>query len=239
LGRSVSYALGPELKRRYPEIEASCRVWPWHRSLVKYQDKKFDEYSFYLTDPTFFTMFTFPFVKGNAEIALADLNSIVITEETAHRYFDEEDPIGKILHVASHNTDFTVTGVIQNIPSNSHLQFNMVARVEYLGEDRIGRWEEWVAPSYVLLESGANEEDVEEKIAGIYEEHLDCAHFDMWAGRIVSILAVGGLLDVKGRSEAQQALHTGRLYWQPAPGCRRFRWESPVRRNRRDRLFPE
>jgi hypothetical protein len=49
----------------------------------------------------------------------------------------------------------------------------MVARVEYLGEDRIGRWEEWVAPSYVLLESGANEEDVEARIAGIYEEHLD------------------------------------------------------------------
>ena len=78
-GRSVSYALGPELERKYPAIEASCRVWPWHRSLVKYQDKKFDEYSFYLTDPTFFTTFTFPFVKGNAETALADLNSIVIT----------------------------------------------------------------------------------------------------------------------------------------------------------------
>jgi putative ABC transport system permease protein len=172
-GRAVSYALGPELERKYPEIEASCRVWPWHRSLVKYQDEKFDEYSFYLTDPTFFTMFTFPFVRGNAETALADLNSIVITEETARRYFGEKDPMGKILRVASHNTDFTVTGVIQNIPSNSHLQFNMVARVEHLGEDRIGRWEEWVAPSYVLLKPGANEEDVEERIAGIYKEHLD------------------------------------------------------------------
>jgi len=172
-GRSVSYALGPELEQKYPEIEASCRVWPWHRSLVKYQDKKFDEYSFYLTDPTFFTMFTFPFAKGNAATALADLNSIVITEEAARRYFGEEDPMGKILHVARHNADFNVTGVIQNIPSNSHLQFDLVARVEYLGKDRIGRWEEWVAPSYVLLKSGANEEDVEEKIAGIYKEHLD------------------------------------------------------------------
>ncbi len=172
-GRAVSYALGPELEREYPEIEASCRVWPWHRSLVKYQDKRFDEYRFYLVDPTFFTMFTFPFVKGNAETALADLKSIVLTEQTAQRYFGEEDPIGKVLHVTSHNTDFTVTGVVQNIPSNSHLQFDMVARVEYLGEDRIQRWEEWVAPSYVLLESDAKEEDIEEKIAGIYEEHLD------------------------------------------------------------------
>jgi len=172
-GRSVSYALGPELERKYPEIEASCRVWPWHRSLVKYQDKKFDEYRFYLVDPTFFTMFTFPFIKGNPETALADLESIVITEQTARRYFGEEDPLGKVLHIASHNTDFTVTGVVQNIPSNSHLQFNMAARVEYLGEDRIQRWEEWVAPSYVLLKSGSSKDDVEEKIAGIYEEHLD------------------------------------------------------------------
>ena len=171
-GRAVSYALGPELEQKYPEIEASCRVWPWHRSLVKYQDKKFDEYRFYLVDPTFFTMFTFPFIRGNPETALANLKSIVLTEQAAQRYFGEEDPVGKVLRMASHNTDLTVTGVVQNIPSNSHLQFDMVARVEYLGEDRIQRWGEWVAPSYVLLESGSGEEDVEEKIAGIYEEHL-------------------------------------------------------------------
>jgi putative ABC transport system permease protein len=172
-GASVSYALGPELERKYPEIEASCRVWPWHRSLVKYQDKRFDEYNIYLTDPSFFTIFTFPFVEGNAETALADLNSIVITEETARRYFGEENPIGKILHVAVHNTDFTVTGVVQDIPSNSHMQFDMVARVEYLGEDRLRRWEEWVSHSYVLLRSDEDEENVEGKIAGIYEGHLD------------------------------------------------------------------
>ncbi len=173
IGASVSYALGPELKRKYPEIEDHCRVWPWQRSLVKYKDKKFDEQNIYLVDPSFFTMFTFPFVKGNAKTALSDLNSLVITEDTAHRYFKEEDPIGKILHMAQFNIDFTVTGVVQDIPSNSHLQFDLAARVEYLGEDRIRRWREWVAPAYVLLHPEAEEKDVEKKIAGIYEEHLD------------------------------------------------------------------
>jgi ABC-type antimicrobial peptide transport system permease subunit len=172
-GASVSYALGPELKAKYPDIEESCRVWPWHGSLVKYQDKRFDERRIYLTDPSFFTMFTFPFVKGNPETALADLNSIVITEETALRYFGAEDPMGKVLHVASYKTDFTVTGVVKEIPSNSHLRFGLVARVEYLGEDRIQRWEEWVSHSYVLLREGAIQEEVESKIAGIYKEHLD------------------------------------------------------------------
>jgi len=173
VGTSVSYALGPELKEKYAEIEDSCRVWPWHRSLVRYQDKNFDEFRIYLTDPSFFTMFTFPFVKGNAETVLADRNSIVITEETAHRYFGAQDPIGKVLYLAQDDTDFTVTGVIQDIPSNSHLQFDMVARVELLGEDRIRRWGEWVAPSYVLLRKDADKEAVEQKIAGIYHGHLD------------------------------------------------------------------
>ncbi len=172
-GASVTYALAPELKAKYPEIEESCRVWPWHRSLVKYQDKRFDESRIYLTDPSFFTIFTFPFVKGNPETALAEMKSIVITEETARRYFGNEDPMGKILYVASYKTDFTVTGVVKKIPSNSHLQFDLVARVEYLGADRIQRWQEWVSYSYVLLQDGANQQEVESKIAGIYKEHLD------------------------------------------------------------------
>jgi len=172
-GTSVSYALGPELKQKYSEIEESCRVWPWHRSLVKYRDKSFDEFNIFLTDPTFFSMFTFPFIKGNAKTALAAKNSIVITEGTARRYFGSENPIGKVLYLAQNETDFTVTGVIHDIPSNSHLQFDMVARVELLGEDRISRWEEWVAPSYVLLRSEADKEAVEQKIAGIYHDHLD------------------------------------------------------------------
>lgn len=91
IGASVSYALGPGLKRKYPEIEDSCRVWPWQRSLVTYKDKKFDELNIYLTDPSFFTMFTFPFVKGNAKTALSDLNSLVITEDTAGRGVEEQD----------------------------------------------------------------------------------------------------------------------------------------------------
>lgn len=172
-GASVSYALGPELEEKYPEVETSCRVWPWHRSLVKSQDKRFDEFRFYLTDPSFFTMFTFPFVRGNPETALADRNSIVITEETARRYFGEEDPMGKTLHVASFNADFSVTGIVQNVPSNSHMQFDLVARVEHLGEDRIRRWEEWVSWSFVLLRSNASRKDVEDKIADIYKGHLD------------------------------------------------------------------
>jgi putative ABC transport system permease protein len=136
---SLTYALTPVLKEKYPEVEEVARVWPWHRSLVKYQDKSFDEENYYLTDPGFFKMFSFPFIYGSPETALPDKYSVVLTQEAARRYFGNENPLGKILYLAAHDADFKVTGVITNIPSNSHMQFDMVSRVEWLGEDRLAR----------------------------------------------------------------------------------------------------
>lgn len=170
---SLTYALPPALKEKYPEVEEVARVWPWHRSLVKYQDKSFDEENYYLTDPGFFTMFSFPFIHGSPETALPDKYSVVLTQKAAQRYFGNEDPLGKILYLAAHDADFKVTGVIANIPSNSHLQFDMLSRVEWLGEDRLARWAEWVAPAYVLLHPDATAGSFNIKIAGIYKEYID------------------------------------------------------------------
>lgn len=170
---SLTYALPPVLKEKYPEVEEFARVWPWHRSLVKYRDKSFDEENYYLTDPGFFKMFSFPFIHGDPETALQDKYSVVLTQRAAQRYFGDEDPVGKVLYLAAHDADFKVTGVIENIPPNSHLQFDMVSRVEWLGEDRLARWSEWVAPAYVLLRPGATADSVNSKIAGIYREYID------------------------------------------------------------------
>ena len=170
---SLTYALTPVLKEKYPEVEEAARVWPWHRSLVKYKDKSFDEENYYLTDPDFFKMFSFPFIHGSPETALPDKYSVVLTQKAAQRYFGNENPLGKILYLAAHDADFKVTGVITNIPSNSHMQFDMVSRVEWLGEDRLARWEEWVASAYVLLHPDATADSVNTKIAGIYKEYID------------------------------------------------------------------
>jgi len=169
---SVTYALGPALKEGYFEVEESCRVWPWSGSLVKYQNKSFEEDNIYLADPSFFKIFSFPLVKGTPESALADKYSVVLTEETAHKYFGNEDPIGKVLHVTQYEADFRVTGVIENIPLNSHLRFDLMARVDFLGEDRLARWEEWVAPSYVLLRPGVSPTDFGNQIADIYKKNI-------------------------------------------------------------------
>ena len=168
----ITYALGPALKAEYPEVEEACRVWMWYGSHVKYQDKIYAERNIYLSDPSFFQIFSFPFIKGNPETALADRYSIVLTEEMAQKYFGDEDPIGKALHLVLLEGDFTVTGIIENIPMNSHLRFDFIGRIEFLGEDRLARWNEWSGPNYILLRSGVSPSDFESKIAGIYKKNV-------------------------------------------------------------------
>jgi putative ABC transport system permease protein len=173
---SLTYALGPALKAQYSEVEESCRVWFWAggvvKYLVKYQDKSFEEENIYLADPGFFKIFSFPFIRGNPETALDDRYSVVLTEETARKYFGDEDPIGKVLHIVQQEGDFKVTGVTKSLPLNSHLRFDFVVRIEFLGEDRLARWDEWTGPTYLLLRPGVSAADFETRIAGIYKENI-------------------------------------------------------------------
>jgi len=169
---AISYALPPALKDEYHEIKEYARVWPWHRSLVKFKDKSFEEYNIYLSDPGFFKMFSFPFIHGRPETALPDKYSIVLTEDTAYRYFGNKNPLGKTLYLHAHDADFKVTGVIANIPTNSHLQFDMIGRVEWLGKERLARWSEWVAPGYVLLKKDTNIKSFNKKMTALYRKNI-------------------------------------------------------------------
>ncbi len=169
---SITYALGPALRERYSEVEESCRVWPYISSPVRYKDKIFEERNIYLADPSYFKIFSFPFIKGDSDTALADKYSVVLTEETARKYFGNEDPIGKVFHVAIMEGDFKVAGIIADIPLNSHLRFDFIGRIEFLGEDRLARWEEWTGPTYLLLRPGASPDEFESAIKDIYKKNI-------------------------------------------------------------------
>lgn len=166
-----SWRLGPALIETYPEIETYTRLWQ-DRSLVKYEDKVFDEAGFYLADPDFFSMFTFPFTRGNPQTALMDKNAIVLTEAAAHRYFGDEEPIGKKLYVRRYNRDFKITGVIKNVPDNSSIRFDLMARVDIMPKQRLESWE-FTGHTCVMLNHKADQGEVEEKIANFYREHVD------------------------------------------------------------------
>ena len=171
-GSTIPYALAPIVKSEFPEIASFTRYqdlsWRYSCSFT-YQEKKFYEQDFILADPSFFEMFSFPFITGNPQTALKDPNSIVLTQDTAHKYFGEEDPMGKALRF-NNGTDLKVTGVIQNLPHNTHMQFDLISPIQILGEQKISSWA-WESDSYIQLQPGTDVEEFREKIAGALTKH--------------------------------------------------------------------
>ena len=130
----IGSAWAPVLQNEFPEIINTVRFYK-EQPNIKYENKSFDEERFFFTDASVFDIFSFPLVKGNPQTALQEPFSIVITEEMAAKYFDNEDAIGKILSVnidEDHCLDFQITGILKNIPRNSHFKFDFLSSFESL-----------------------------------------------------------------------------------------------------------
>ncbi len=114
-------------KEDFSEIEQSTNVFGQTKFSISYKNdqdevKQFDEDFVLLTDSTFLKMFSFEFLKGDQTTSLSLANSIVITKETASRYFGDVDPLGKTLTTGA--GDFRVTGICEDVPPNSHFKFS-------------------------------------------------------------------------------------------------------------------
>lgn len=119
---------GPTLITNFPEIESFVRIAKpnWNSSnLIKSREKSFYESDLYLADSNFFSLFSFPLIKGDPSTALSKPNSIVITQSISQKYFGNENPIGQL--ITFNNTfDFKVTGVTQDVPNNSHFKYDFL-----------------------------------------------------------------------------------------------------------------
>jgi putative ABC transport system permease protein len=115
--------------RDFPEIESATNLFGFGNFSMSYRNerdevKQFDEDFMLIADSSFLKMFSFNLLKGNRELVLRQANELVLTEEMAKRYFGAEDPIGKIMHAG--DQEYKVSGVLQDIPDNSHFQFNAI-----------------------------------------------------------------------------------------------------------------
>ncbi|MDH4220874.1 MAG: ABC transporter permease, partial [Candidatus Aminicenantes bacterium] len=166
----VSIPVGPALKQEFPEVMDSVRVSDFS-GLVTREEKKSDEIGAYV-DPSFFEIFSFPFVKGDSKTALSAPSSIVISEEMAHKFFGTGDPLGKNLKL-NNALDFTVTGVIKDMPQNSHLDFDFLLPFEIFEQkDRDpSNWGRFQIYTYAMLQDSTPFKDFENKIAGLLQEH--------------------------------------------------------------------
>ncbi|MCP4724995.1 MAG: hypothetical protein GY863_08170 [bacterium] len=108
----------------YPEIKSAARIIKIEQ-LFKSNDNTNLEREFFIVDPEFLQIFTYPLITGDPETALNEPFSILMTEEMAEKYFGDDDPIGQILNVDG-KYEYKVTGILKNIPDNSHFKFDFL-----------------------------------------------------------------------------------------------------------------
>ncbi len=165
--------LGPGIEATFPEIEQSVRFWRSFQPVLGYENNFFNEEKLYFTDPEVFELFTFEFLSGNPSTALAQPGTIVITESMADKYFGDANPLGETLKYSGYpegELELTVTGVIEDLPVNTHLDFDFLVSMH----DIITETENWGSHKpiwlYVNLTHDAPITQLEEKLSAFDNE---------------------------------------------------------------------
>ena len=169
----TSSLLAPALKEECPEINLATRFSPGGEQLIKCDDKRFQNDVVAQGDNDFFQMFSFPLVKGNQKTALIDPFSVVISEKMSRKYFGNENPLGRLLNID--RRDFTVTGVMENIPDDSHLQFDCLVPFESRREWLKKVTDKWLVSAYatyVLVDGEVSRNQMEQKISSVLAKHI-------------------------------------------------------------------
>jgi putative ABC transport system permease protein len=158
MGTSMPVPLTPALKQSVPEVKHIARYIN-SGAVVRYKDKKLSQNLKY-TDADFFSMFSFPMLKGSATAALSDLNNVAIRSGAAKAIFGDEDPVGKTIEMQMGEEwkPFLVSAVIADFPDNSSIAYDLVVRFENIPEymEMADRWDSFNHEAYVQLQDGVN-----------------------------------------------------------------------------------
>jgi putative ABC transport system permease protein len=160
---------GPQVVQDYPEVEASVRFIDMGHTLFKYEDKEFNEDHFFFVDSTLFDIFTYKVLKGEVKTALVEPNKIILTKKIAARYFGDADPIGKSLKTTDRT--YEVTGVIEDVPFNSHFRFDALASRNNLPAE-MGSWGNFGVFTYLLFPENTDVKAFEKKMQGMYDKYM-------------------------------------------------------------------
>jgi putative ABC transport system permease protein len=159
------------LVNEFPEVTAATRLRNFGFPVFRYGDKVFSEERVFWVDQAFFDVFTVPFIKGDPNTALAQPNTIVLTRSMALKYFGDEDPVGKSLN-ADKQRDYLVTGVVEDVPHNSHFHYDFLAALVTLDVSRSPIWVSNNFCTYLVLQEGASAEAFEAKMVGLVKKYV-------------------------------------------------------------------
>lgn len=164
--------LAQELEEKYAEVIHAVRFIGVGRELFENEDKdrRFYEEDFYYADSSVFDVFTFPLIEGDPKTALVAPHSMVITQSIATQYFDNETPLGKVLK--SGDQLYKITGVMEDVPHNSHIDFDALLSRSSLPEDYGENWGSWGVATYILLPEKYNYNDFYARLEEINKERI-------------------------------------------------------------------
>ncbi len=159
-------ALAPTLSEEIPDIAEISR-YSDDEAIVSAGDKAFNE-KIVFVDPGFLKMFDFKMIEGDRNSVLNDLHDIVITPSIAKKYFGDEDPVGKALHLTiwDNKNDFVVTGIIQDSPGNSSFKFNILIRQELRAwyKEEYDNWNSFNVPVFIELAANTSREQFDKRL---------------------------------------------------------------------------
>ncbi len=184
-GRPIEAAVtpppwAPVMAEEFPEIEQITRLKPpGSRWLIRYEENRFYERYFVFADSSVFDIFTIPLVQGNAKTALAEPGAVVLSESMADKYFGDENPVGKVI-TGDDLYEFTITGIMEDMPGNSHFHFDFLASYASLGPYKLYNEPSTMQShgfshdvfTYLLLREGQAPEDLERKFPEFLDRHL-------------------------------------------------------------------
>jgi len=158
----------------YPEVEDAVRIYLEDRTRYRLSDgdQTFLESHIAYTDASFFHVFSIPLIAGDPKTALAEPNSLVMSEEMAYKYFGEDDPLGRTLTM-DNTTDYKVTGVFKEIPSNTHFHFDFFGSLTSLEDSRAPWWLHNITfRTYLLLHENADPRELEKKLPEMVRKYV-------------------------------------------------------------------
>jgi len=165
---------GPTMLKDYPEVESFTRIYSLNRMPVEHNKIRFYEERLFYVDNSFFEVFSFSLNQGNPESALIAPYCIVLTQDMARKYFGDEPAIGRQLKL-NNRFDYTVTGIMENCPENSHLQFDALCSIEtfYVIRNReVDEWTNFNCYTYLLLRKNVDPAEFTGKFTAFIDNYM-------------------------------------------------------------------
>ena len=148
---NISGPAAQTIKNNFPIVEKAARFVRRRNRLIQYEDKRFYENFFFYADQELFDIFNIQVIHGNPKNLLTRPGTAVITKDMAQKYFGTENPVGKVIKV--NNSDWEITGVINNHPRNTHFKYDFIASLAKCEEIWQTYWTLTVFYTYLKLKT--------------------------------------------------------------------------------------